>query len=92
MVLRRRVSFARRDSRGCRAPADRQPATVIDYYRDVLGLHVVERAVDSVGLSASGSDRPLVWLYAKAGIKPAPRRGAFGLYHFAILLPDSTDS
>ena len=60
----------------------------IDYYRDVLGLQVLERAGDSAGLAAVGSDRPLVWLYAKAGVKPAPRRGAFGLYHFAILLPD----
>ena len=60
----------------------------IDYYHDVLGLRVVEREVDSVGLSSSGSDRPLVWLHVKTGVKPAPRRGAFGLYHFAILLPD----
>ena len=60
----------------------------IDYYRDVLGLHVLEQAVDSAGLGAFGSDRPLVRLHARAGVKPAPRRGAFGLYHFAILLPD----
>src|SRR6476619_5061112 len=60
----------------------------VDYYRDVLGLHVLERAVDSAGLGVHGSDRPLVWLHAKAGVKPVPRRGAFGLYHFAILLPD----
>ena len=57
-------------------------------YHDVLGLHVLERAVESAGLGAHGSDRPLVWLHAKAGVKPVPRRGAFGLYHFAILLPD----
>ena len=60
----------------------------IDYYRDVLGLHVLERAVESAALAAAGGDRPLVWLHAKTGLKPAPRRGAFGLYHFAILLPD----
>ena len=60
----------------------------IDYYRDVLGLHVVERAVNSAGLGAFGSDRTVVWLHAKTGVKPAPRRGAFGLYHFAFLLPD----
>ncbi len=59
----------------------------LDYYRDVLGLHVLERAVESAGLGAHGSDRPLVRLHAKAGVKPVPRRGAFGLYHFAILLP-----
>jgi catechol 2,3-dioxygenase len=60
----------------------------IDYYRDVLGLHVLEQVVDAAGLGAFGSDRPLVWLHAKTGVKPAPRRGAFGLFHFAILLPD----
>jgi catechol 2,3-dioxygenase len=60
----------------------------IDYYGDVLGLDVLERRVESTGLGVFGSDRPLIWLYAKAGVKPAPRRGAFGLYHFAILLPD----
>jgi catechol 2,3-dioxygenase len=60
----------------------------IDYYRDVLGLHVLERAIDSTGLGAFGSDRPLVWLHARTGTRPAPRRGALGLYHFAILLPD----
>ena len=59
----------------------------IDYYRDVLGLHVLDRGVEFAGLGAFGGDRPLVWLYAKTGVKPAPRRGAFGLYHFAILLP-----
>ncbi len=60
----------------------------LDYYRDVLGLQVLERTVESAGLGAHGSDGPLVWLHAKAGVKPVPRRGAFGLYHFALLLPD----
>jgi catechol 2,3-dioxygenase len=59
----------------------------LEYYHEVLGLHVLEGAVESAGLGAHGSDRPLVWLHARAGMKPAPRRGAFGLYHFAILLP-----
>jgi hypothetical protein len=26
--------------------------------------------------------------FTKPGVQPAPRRGAFGLFHFAILLPD----
>jgi catechol 2,3-dioxygenase len=39
-------------------------------------------------LGAPGSSRPLVSLHARAGIRPAPRAGAYGLYHFAILLPD----
>jgi catechol 2,3-dioxygenase len=60
----------------------------IEYYVDVLGLQVLERGADAAGLGAAGGDRPLVWLHAKTGLKPAPRRGAYGLYHFAILLPD----
>ena len=60
----------------------------IDFYGDVLGLHVLEQAVESVALGAAGVDRPLLWLHARNGLKPAPRRGAFGLYHFAILLPN----
>jgi len=59
----------------------------IDFYGDVLGLRVLEQAVESVALGAAGVDRPLLWLHARSGLKPAPRRGAFGLYHFAILLP-----
>ena len=35
----------------------------------------------------SHDERPLVELQTRAGVAPA-RRGAFGLYHFAILLPD----
>jgi catechol 2,3-dioxygenase len=58
----------------------------VDYYERVLGLHVLSRTADTAALGPSGGD-PFVWLDAKAGIKPA-RRGAFGLYHFAILLPE----
>jgi len=36
---------------------------------------------------APGDDRPLVTLQTRPGVTAA-RRGAFGLYHFAILLPD----
>jgi catechol 2,3-dioxygenase len=60
----------------------------IDYYGDVLGMQILGQAVDSAGLGAAGSDRPLLWLHAKTGVKAAPRRGVLGLYHFAILLPD----
>jgi len=57
------------------------------YYREVLGLIRVSRTETGAVLGA-GDGRVLVQLTAKAGIRPAPRRGAFGLYHFAILLPD----
>jgi catechol 2,3-dioxygenase len=57
------------------------------YYETVIGL---ERHTMSEGLATLGTPdgRALVWLHEKRGIKPTPRRGAFGLYHFAILLPD----
>ena len=31
---------------------------------------------------------PLAYLVEKGGVAPVPRRGRFGLYHFALLLPD----
>ena len=60
----------------------------LDYYQQVLGLRVRTRTNDSAALEAPGGDRPLVSLQAGSGVQPAPRQGAFGLYHFAILLPE----
>jgi catechol 2,3-dioxygenase len=60
----------------------------LDYYRRVIGLHVMESAPDTASLCVPGTSRPLVVLHAVPGSRPAPRRGAFGLFHFAILLPD----
>jgi catechol 2,3-dioxygenase len=60
----------------------------LDYYTQVIGLRVVSRDADTALLAAHGDDRPLVRLQARPGIQPVPRRAAFGLYHFAILLPD----
>jgi catechol 2,3-dioxygenase len=60
----------------------------LDYYQQVLGLVVQSREPDGAALGATGDERSLVRLHAKAGLKPAPRRGRFGLYHFAILLPE----
>ena len=59
----------------------------LDYYQHVLGLSVLDRSLNSAMLGAEGSRRELVRLHAKSGIRPAPRAGAFGLYHFAVLLP-----
>ncbi|HUR34791.1 MAG TPA: VOC family protein [Vicinamibacterales bacterium] len=60
----------------------------IDYYERVIGLRVVARTGTSATLTAHGEGLPLVELHEKRGVQPAPRRGAYGLYHFAILLPD----
>ncbi len=60
----------------------------LDYYTSAVGLRVVERGTNSATLAAHGDDRPLVRLHANPAAQPVPRRGAFGLYHFALLLPD----
>jgi catechol 2,3-dioxygenase len=57
------------------------------YYEQVLGLHPHETTESSAALSADEDERPLVTLHGGPGVSRA-RRGAFGLYHFAILLPD----
>jgi len=58
------------------------------YYRDVLGLRVIAASADVARLGAPDVDEPLVTLRAVPGTTPVRKRGAFGLFHFAILLPD----
>ena len=59
----------------------------LSYYDQVLGLHAHSATDTSAVLSAHGDERPLVTLHTRPGVARA-RRGAFGLYHFAILLPE----
>jgi catechol 2,3-dioxygenase len=59
----------------------------VDYYEQIIGLKAINTAADTVTLGPSGDDRSLVTLQTTRGVTPA-RRGAFGLFHFAILLPD----
>jgi catechol 2,3-dioxygenase len=61
-------------------------ARSVGYYEEVIGLRVIASAETTL-LGAPGSDRPLVTLEARPGVTSA-RRDAFGLFHFAILLPD----
>lgn len=60
----------------------------VDFYTGVLGLRVISRKGGSAALGAEGSDEPLVELHEVKGVRPVPRRGLLGLFHFAILLPD----
>src|SRR3954463_589570 len=60
----------------------------VDYYLGVLGLQLQSRTAATVTLGAPGASRPLVRLEENTTLKPSRRRGAFGLYHFAILLPE----
>ena len=59
----------------------------LGYYERVLGLSTYEQTSDTAMLGPHGARRPLLTLRTKSGVTPA-RRGAFGLFHFAILLPD----
>ena len=58
------------------------------FYEKVLGMRVIRRTADSVGLGPYREDREIVYLRQLATARPVPRRGLLGLYHFAILLPD----
>lgn len=58
------------------------------FYEHVLGFRALERAGDTVRLTAPASDRVLVELRELKGAKPVGGRGRLGLFHFAILLPD----
>ncbi len=60
----------------------------IDYYERVLGLRAAPGEGAAAVLSAEGAGGALVELREKRGVSPAPRRGALGLFHFALLLPD----
>lgn len=59
----------------------------LDYYQRVLGMHAEPIGDGSAALRAPGQSRPLLTLRSAPGITAA-RRSAFGLYHFALLLPD----
>jgi catechol 2,3-dioxygenase len=63
----------------------------LDYYERVLGLRVLERSAAAATLGPTGGARAIVELRAKPGVQPVPRHGAFGLYHFAVLLPERVD-
>jgi catechol 2,3-dioxygenase len=58
------------------------------WYQATLGLRLLDRTASQAILGNHGEDVVLVELEQQPGTRPAPRRGVFGLYHFAILLPD----
>ena len=63
-------------------------ARSIEYYQRIIGLRVIDRSPGDATLGPHDSARALVHLHEKRGVHPAPKRGVFGLYHFAILMPD----
>src|SRR4051812_46166323 len=88
---------------GIAAPGYRLPATTvvgavrllvsdldrsIAFYERVLGLRTVERSTAAAALAPEGGAPVLVRLETRPGQHGAARRGAIGLFHFAVLLPD----
>ncbi len=63
-------------------------ARSLAFYQDVLGLRPLDRDTTEASLAPHESEIPLVHLRARRGARAIPKRGALGLYHFAILLPD----
>jgi catechol 2,3-dioxygenase len=59
----------------------------LDYYTGTLGLAVLHAASSLAAVGVEGA-APLVHLHERPGIARAPRGGRFGLFHFAVLLPD----
>jgi catechol 2,3-dioxygenase len=62
-------------------------ARSVAYYTDVLGFTASMRE-GAIALLAGADGVPLIELHERKGIRPVPRHGRLGLYHFAILLPD----
>jgi catechol 2,3-dioxygenase len=62
-------------------------ARSIEYYERILGLRVLSRTGTLATLAPHGESAPLIELHTRPGVRPAPR-GALGLYHFAILMPE----
>lgn len=63
-------------------------ARSVEYYESILGLQTHTRETGAASLHAQDDPRPLVVLHETPGVTRAPARGAFGLFHFALLLPD----
>lgn len=59
----------------------------LDYYRDAIGLRVLEAGAGRASLGAG--ERELLVLTEQPGARPA--RGHTGLYHFALLLAERAD-
>ncbi len=62
--------------------------SMVEFYRDVIGLRVIEKSADSAVLGAGA--KKLLKLDKVEGLQVKDQRYA-GLYHFAILLPSRED-
>ena len=63
-------------------------ARSLAFYRDVIGMMVIDQIGERASLGAHGGSAALVQIVERAGAVSVPRRGRLGLFHFAILLPN----
>jgi catechol 2,3-dioxygenase len=67
----------------------------LDFYVRVLGFLIIGRDQPPAGraarLGTPGNETVLLEIREKAGVRPVPRRGRLGIYHFAVLLPSRPD-
>ena len=92
-----------REPQGIVAPGYRLPAATtvgavrllisdldrsVTFYERVLGLRTVERSATAAALAPRNGAPILIRLETAPGLRGIGRRGALGLFHFAILLPD----
>ena len=63
-------------------------AKSLEYYQRVIGLRVVSRDRSTAAIGPHDRGPALLHLETRPGTTPPPRGGRFGLYHFALLLPD----
>jgi catechol 2,3-dioxygenase len=61
----------------------------LQFYTEVLGFAVIDRAAHAAALGAADT-QTLLTLHELPGARPKPRE-ATGLYHFAVLLPSRAD-
>ncbi len=62
----------------------------LGFYRDGIGLRELGRA-DGVAELGGAEGPALLELVAAPGVRPVPRTGLLGIYHFALLLPTRAD-
>ncbi|MGH9346382.1 MAG: VOC family protein [Vicinamibacterales bacterium] len=63
----------------------------LDYYQGIIGLRLLGRAGVSAILGPQGEETPLVELHERPGARRVPPHGRFGLYHFALLVPERSE-
>ncbi len=100
-LIREQASFAGNGESGDRLPVDTHVGRVrlavsnlersVAYYRDVIGLVVLESSGLEAKLGPNDSDRVLLELEEQPEVRPIAAHSRLGLYHTAFLLPSRAD-